>query len=90
MPYSTVVDKPLRIPDAFSMDNDIAAQSQAAFLLYAGILFKPTHILARYRKRPPDPESVPPEDLESLGIPPDVAKMGIEVSPENLLLKWLA
>ncbi|PTQ83094.1 hypothetical protein C8R21_10297 [Nitrosospira multiformis] len=89
MPYSTVVDKPLRIPDAFSMDNDIAAQSQAAFLLYAGILFKPTHILARYRKRPPDPESVPPEDLESLGIPPDVAKMGIEVSPENLLLTEL-
>src|SRR5687768_8047068 len=89
MPYSTVVDKPPRIPDAFNMDNDAAAQSQAAFLLYVGVLFKPTHILARYRKRPPDPESVPPEDLESLGIPPYVVKVDIEVSPENLLLTEL-
>jgi hypothetical protein len=89
MPYSTVIDKPPRIPDAFSMDNDAAAQSQAAFLLYVGVLFKPTHILARYRKPSPNPESVPPEDLESLGIPLDVVKVDIEISPENLLLTEL-
>ncbi|HEU4853736.1 MAG TPA: hypothetical protein VFS89_00415 [Nitrosospira sp.] len=89
MPYSTVVDKPPRIPDAFNIDNDAAAQSQAAFLLYVGVLFKPTHILARYRKRQPDPEGIPPEDLESLGIPPDVIKVSIEVSPEDLLLTEL-
>lgn len=86
MPYSTVINEPPRVPDAFGIDSDAAVQAQAACLLYLGVLFEPSHILARYKQTPADHESVPIEDLELLGIPGDIIHLNVEVFPEHLLL----
>lgn len=86
MPYSIVIAQPARVPEAFEMDDDGAVQSQAAALLYFGMLFKPPHLMTRYKRPRWDHENIPLEDLDLVGIPRRIVRQEVEVPPGYLLL----